>query len=109
MARKIDVTTVMVDLNNEPITDGEGEPLTLRHVLTSALVTLERGERADGGEQFDRYMMARRIHGRDEIEFSAKEIVKLQERVAIFFAPVVTGQVRLILEGEDVRADDGGG
>jgi hypothetical protein len=53
--------------------------------------------------------MARRIHGRDEIEFSAKEIVKLQERVAIFFAPVVTGQVRLILEGEDVRADDGGG
>lgn len=98
MGRKIDVTQALVTLAGDPIQQG-GEAVTLRGVLTTALLQTGQGEQLTSKQQLERYLSAQRIYQRDEIEFTSEEIVLLKDQVAKFYMPLVTGQVALILEG----------
>jgi hypothetical protein len=104
MAVKIDVTQVLVNFDGENL-QGQNAPLTLRTVLVNVLTNTTQGEQLSGKEQYERYAQARRIHDREEIEFTTAEAAMLQERVAQFYAPLVTGQVWEILEGGPDDAD----
>lgn len=118
MAIKIDITQKMVDLNGDEIPARvqsrcpecghvrDAQSLTLRTILVNALTNTEQGEKLPGSEQYKRYRMARRIHDRDVIEFTTQEAAELQERVAKFYAPLVTGQVWEILEGKGDTDDE---
>lgn len=100
MATKVDVSQQLYNFKGDQI-NIQDEPAELRDILIMALTQLERGEQVKAKEQFERYSLASKINGRDEIEFSSAEVSMLQERVAKFFAPLITGQVYLILEGKD--------
>ena len=99
MAVKVDVTQVLTRFDGEAI-QVEGKPMTVRLVLTNAMLNTDRKEQLSGTEQWERYAMAKRINERDVIEFTAQEAADLQERVAKFYAPLVTGQVWEIIEGK---------
>lgn len=80
---------------------GEKKPMTVCHVLTTALNAMEDNERVPFKEQMERYELATRIENNNNpIEFTSEECVKLKELVAKVFKPVVTGQIGNILEGQ---------
>ena len=97
---KLDVTRELVNLDDKPILRGE-EPLTLRDVLCNALLSTQPNKPVEGKTQVERYEMALRINKGDEVDLTLKEAATLQEQVALFYTPIITGQVWHILEGDD--------
>ena len=111
---KIDVTQQLRKLNGEPLANTteacrlcgrpqEENPVVLRDVLCSALMASKRDQNAvDGKKQVEQYELALKIQREDKVELSTQDAGKLQNLVAEIYAPLVTGQVWLILEGDDV-------
>ena len=94
---EVNVAQTLMDLEGEPLTNSEGETVTLRDALINGLMNTEGNTPAK--EQFERYQLAQRIHGRDIVEFSSEEVTELKEAVGKVYRPLVTGQVWTILEG----------
>ena len=110
---RIDVTQQLRQLNGEPLANTteacrlcgrsqEETPVILRDILCNALMTSRRDQKAvDGKKQVEQYELALRIQREDEVELSTQDAGKLQNLVAEIYAPLVTGQVWLILEGDN--------
>lgn len=112
MMEKVDVTQVLLDFDGktELTTSlricvacrqavGKKKPMTLRHVLTTALNAIEENERVPFAIQMERYELAKRIENSSPVELSNAECSMLQTLVSQSYKPVVTGQVGNILEG----------
>jgi len=105
----INLKTQLVDFKGQPIEMDEQICPTCRRpiaptktILGDVLLTAINGhkerEELSLDEQRRRFRLGVRIASADEIEFSAAEIVLLEDQVRKFYAPVVTGQVCDLLE-----------
>lgn len=99
MAREVNVAQKLYTLSGETLKQG-GDEITLRDVLEAALLQTAPNQNLSSKDQVERFIKAQMIHGRDWIQFTSDEIVLLKEQTAKLYAPLVTGQVALILEGE---------
>ena len=110
---KLDVTRKLKTLYGKDIldisTDENGvktrTPLTLRSVLAAVLVSNVQGESLAMAEQVERFMLATEIVKEDQVELSAEQVAKLKKYVAARYAPLITGQICMILE-EKLDATD---
>ena len=103
---KLDVTRVLKDLYGKDLpgmdSNGQptGEPLTIRTILAQVLVSRVQGDSSDVAEQVERFMLATKIVQEDEIELDSGQVTKIKEWVAARSAPMITGQICMILEGK---------
>ncbi len=103
---KLDVTREFKDLYGEAIQDVSKDdngvtskkPLTVRAVLISALVTSVQGTSIKAEEQVGRFILAHKVVSDDEIELSAEQVTNIKKWVAVRYAPMITGQICLLLE-----------
>jgi hypothetical protein len=93
---KIELTTVINNLDEQPVLEAPGKPLTLRIAIIHALTTDERGE---GKQKFDRYELAVKIkRAGQSIDLTAEEVVTIKECVGKAYYPVVVGPVFNLLD-----------
>ena len=107
---KLDVTRVLKDLYGkdmiEAAKDEDGvitkKPMTIRAVLGNVLVTSVQSDQAPAKpeEHVERFMLALKVVQDDEVELDSKQIVNLKTWIAARYAPLITGQLCMILEGK---------
>lgn len=73
-------------------------PLTLREVITNALVCYLPDEKPNGKAAFDRYRMAKKIHDNDEVDLTIEEIAMIKNRVGSLYLPNVVGGAWSLLD-----------
>ena len=103
---KLDVTRVLKDLYGDdlPGMDSEGNPtgksLTIRDILAQVLVSRVQGDSSKVEEQVSRFMLALKVVKEDEIELDSGQVTNIKNWVAARSAPMITGQICMILEGK---------
>ena len=96
-----DVTQTLYDLHGEVLLeDDDKTPLTARKILEVALITRGQRESLSAEEQVERFTLALRVATEDQLDLTSEEVVKLKKWVAARSAPLVTGQMALLLEGK---------
>lgn len=108
---KIDVTQQIKDLGGTlmvtskkvcPVCGeiaGKEEPMTIRLVLTRALVAVYADERSlSGDDKLIRWHLALKIMDSDEPDLEAKEVVLAKEMIGKMYGPVVVGRTWPILD-----------
>jgi len=95
------VTQKLYDLHGKVLLeDDDKTPLTARKILEVALITRGQREVQSIEEQVERFKLAVRVTTEDELDLTSEEVVKLKNWVAARSAPLVTGQMALLLEGK---------
>lgn len=95
---KINVTSVLKSFPGDELKDAKGEPMTFRSVFGTVLGTMRDGEEIDGDKKYQMYNIGVKIYATDEVQLKPEEAVILKERVAVFYSPVVYGQVCDLLD-----------
>jgi len=96
-----DVTQKLYDLHGKVLMDADKvTPLTARKVLEVALITRAQQESMDVGEQIDRFVLAHKAVVEDELDLTSEQIVKIKKWISTRYAPLITGQMALLLEGK---------
>jgi len=108
---KIDVTQKLLDLDGEemqviiqacPMCGRPAEEKgvrTLRNACTDALTSLFRDEpNLDGTKKFERAVLATKIHGEDEPNLSAEDVVLLKVIIGKRFGPMIILRAYRILD-----------
>ncbi len=75
------------------------EILTVRKVLTDALLNGSDIDTAGAGEKVKRYDIWMKIRDKKEIKFEPEEALKCKELVGKSYATIVVGQIDKILNG----------
>jgi hypothetical protein len=109
MATKIDVTQKLVNFEDEPVVRipgercprcGRSDPEELWDVRAALETALLQTQAKKAQDKYQNYAMARRIHERDVIELTAREVADLQEKLEIL-PTIIAGQVWEALEGKE--------
>lgn len=107
---KINVGTVLLDLEGHPLRDGElkdtaGRTLrperdfTLRKACTEALQAMNlTGDSPDGEERYRRFLLASKIQNMDSPDLSVEEVSKLKRLIGLAFGAIVVGRAYEILD-----------
>lgn len=89
------------DLEGNVLKDPDGKQGTVFGVIIDALLTPQRGEESlPGEEKLKRWELARKIHGKFDVDLSLDELTLIKTLVGKAFGPVVVGQVWSLLEGK---------
>ena len=102
---KLNVTRILKDLYGKDlieVSDNIQKSITIRSILASVLVTGVQSDRAPAPpeEHVERFMLALKVVQDDEIELDSKQVVNLKKWIAARYAPIITGQLCMILEGQ---------
>ena len=95
---EINFNQVLYDIRGNTIKEvveggSEKEDLTLKSISVGALLQFDQS--CDGKEKFNRYELAKRIQGVDEVgvlDLAVDEVAKVKKLVGKIYAPVVVGQ-----------------
>lgn len=114
---KIDVTQQILDRKGKPIpimdqkgatlsAEDGGGPMTLRYAACQALenVIPGDGENMKGPQKMRHFILAERIEQNDIVDFSAKDITCLTDRIGRAWGTVVAGRCLMLLD-PDLRED----
>lgn len=98
---KINFKQSIPDLENVPIPNEKGDPVTLSQVCIEGLLRPHQEDgKLSGEEKLERLKLAKKIKKHDEVEISAEQVTKLKKLVALHFSTLVVGQAVTMLEGE---------
>lgn len=98
---QINFDRVLVNLDNEQLLDEQRKPLTLGRACAAALVGQQSGD-TSLADHVLRFKLGQKVLT-GNAELTIEEVALLKERVSKqFTAPIVVGQIAVILEGEKV-------
>jgi hypothetical protein len=113
MDKKIDVSTVLTNMDGKPIQIADetqdvekGErpkvrDMTLRDAIKQALLVDKDGDR-DGPAKFERWRIALKVHDADQtVLLSRKDIDLITERVGELYSTTIVGRVYNLLGQEE--------
>lgn len=117
---KIDVTRKLMKIDSTPIEMPgyeaceacgrqrvNGHVMLLRDAMVEALLSSYNDEaKLPGKSKVERYQLALRIQNEDMPEMSIQDLALAQELVSKRFAPLVCGQVWMMLEGAKVDSEE---
>lgn len=103
---KYSVEKAVTDYEGKPLKDGDRE-ITYRQLIGSLLQNVEQGDTGEvKGKLFD---ISTKLYGQKEPEFTAEQIVLINERVGKFGTPLAIGRVKEFLEPKaDKTASESG-
>jgi len=116
---KLDVTRQLTNLDGSSLVQPgtrcttcghitDPEPVTLRVVLTTSLVTQTRDQKPiEGDEKAKRWALAIRIQQEDAPELALKELELVQRLVGEIQPTLTAGQVWVMLEGDGAEGASG--
>lgn len=82
------------------------EPLTLRKVMGEALMQQHESDKNDTGEvKIERWKLAQKVYGPDEVELTTDEIVMAKDRIGKMYSAVVVGPAYALLDPASVGID----
>lgn len=93
--KTIDFEQVLCNFAGVPLKQ-ENEPVALKHVAITALITDEQG--VPGPEKFHRYHLAKRIHAGNP-QLGKQDIDKIKILIGKHFVPMVVGAAYDLLDG----------
>lgn len=96
---KIDLTHELRLLGGDVLKDQKNKTLTLRGILTNALLDPQQSKEIDGEEKAERFNLALEISSSKKFyELSIDDAKTVKDLVGKIFAPLIVGQVWPILE-----------
>lgn len=102
---KVEFSQLIVDLENQPIHDNQGDPtksgpvLTLARASVNALLAIYRGEEGiDGTEKVRRFNLAQRIVDGGVVDLAAEDVVLIKTLLSKLYGPLVVGRAYAMLE-----------
>jgi hypothetical protein len=106
---KINVTQQLKSIEGEPLTTPkatcpqcgqatEAVPVTVRQIVTGALMAQRQGETLSGEEKVRRYALALRVHNENEPDLPVEDVALIKELVGQGYGPLVVGQVWVLLD-----------
>lgn len=106
---KLNVTTVMNQVNGNPLLEadakGEATELILRTVLINALMDPVKED--TGVIKVEKYDLALKIQKNDEVELSPEQVVLLKKAVEKPYGAVVVGPIWKLLDGKETDESAG--
>lgn len=94
---KINTTTILTGIDGENLVNGD-EPLTLRKVIQTSLLTVMTGdEKLDGGAKADLWNLACDARA-DEVDWSPETVAKVRARIGKGYGPAVVGPAFKLLD-----------
>lgn len=106
---KLDLSVEMKNLDGSPIKDisrPEHPALTLRDIISSALLNERDDERLSGQEKSIRFALATKIWGANghPLELTVEEAALIKEAVGKGYKPIISGQVWAIIESQTSKS-----
>jgi hypothetical protein len=100
---KLDVNSVIEDLEGSPIMDGD-KPVTLGAISKFALLNAFPDEKIDNSKKVERFDLAMKIsiamkQTSSETEFSPEEVSVIRDVVGRGYAPLIVGRVYQMTKG----------
>ncbi len=91
---KVKTNTALLNIEGKKLEAGDPKkPMTFKSVVVNALIMGPDQPALDGAAKLERWELAKRIHGKDEVELEAEEIVMIKESVAKSYTALVYGRV----------------
>lgn len=87
---KIDVTAPILDINNEPLMDGD-KPLTLRVVLQTVLLNSLKNDDELAGEAKVKLWTLANDTLKDQVDWTPEDVSLVRARIGVGYGPVVVG------------------
>jgi hypothetical protein len=101
---KVDVTAPILDINNIPLTAGDGQHVTLRSIIEAVLINpLEGDNKLEGPAKLQLWDLALKVHREDEPDFQAEEIALIKRRIGIGTSTTVVGRAFALLDPKPAR------
>lgn len=94
---ELNTTQVLTTLDGEPLKEGDKD-LTIGRVLSGALISPSSDKKLKPVEAMDRYELAMDLRKKEKINLSATQVEMCREAVCASFAPLVSGQVCILLK-----------
>lgn len=99
---KIKLESIIKDLDDKPVLknkDESGEPMTLKDVILTALMTpLEQDKELDGNQKAGLFSLALSIKtGADEL--TAEDIALVKSRIGKLYTQIIVGRAFELIEG----------
>ena len=105
----IDFSSVLADLEGEPMTALDGKELTLGVCACQSLLATFEGERPDATEFYARFKLSRKIKKAMKkdgfLKINVTKMKMVDERISKAWGPLVYGQCHELIEG-GVDEDD---
>lgn len=93
----IDTTTVLNDVDGEPMKDAKGE-LTLRRVIQAAMVsTFPEDAKMEGDEKVRLWGLAMAANA-DTVEWTPEQVATVRRRIGKGYGPAVVGPAYALLD-----------
>lgn len=106
---KIDVTTPILDLDNNPIPvklqGGDEKDMTLGYVLIQAAFATAKGDEAQtGDDKLFLFKIAQKVSEAEKeavpAELTVEELSRMKKRIGTIYATIIVGRVFPLLDGE---------
>src|SRR5690349_20123329 len=95
---KIDLRQPIMDLDGKPMDD-----LTVGGAIEQALLIPAKGDdQLTGSAKLKLFLLASKLHGRDELDLAAEDVVLVKDRVGKLYTPIVIGRVWTALDPASV-------
>lgn len=96
---KVQLDTKILNLQGEPIKDGDGD-LTLKAVICAAMLgLLQEDQNADSTAKVRMFRLAQRAVDGGEQDISAEDITLIKQRVGKMYGALIVGRAFDLLEG----------
>lgn len=103
---KYNFNVALEGLDGEPIKDEEDKEVSLKSSCVNSLLANVPGEKFDGQEKLQRWLLAQRIEtAEEEIKVTVDELSKIKECAGKAMGILVSGSIWMMLEKEKSDGD----
>lgn len=97
---KVNLDKEITDLKGKPIQVSEVDKsaITVKYVVTAALLGELEGEPREGKASFDRYQLAEKINNAEaDIDLAVEDVALIKDRIGKMYPPIIVGPLWKIL------------
>ena len=95
---KVNFDVVLKTMGGKPLTENDGENLTMARASRNALLVMD--EKATGDEKYKHYVLAMKIGEGGVVDLKSDEITTIKESIGTNMFPIVVGPAWDFLEGK---------
>lgn len=98
---KLDVSRVLLSLNNEPLKLPDSTNATLKWAAVEALMSTPTNETLAAAEKVTRFKLAQKVQNAEAlVELSIEDVAKIKDLIGKFFPVNVTGASYDLIESQ---------
>lgn len=95
---KIDLSTVICDLDGKPIKAADAKDFTVGMCACNALLTPDAKDETSGEDKVKRFRLAERVYEGGEQDLSVEDIALLKQLIGKIYPPLTVGRAFEVLD-----------